>query len=77
MDSIKFIDLIDVINKYSDKIEIIRDLDTNLYLDHVKKISNIGNIFVYYIDEALSENFNIIASGTIIIEPKFIRGGFN
>ena len=37
MDSIKFIDLIDVINKYSDKIEIIRDLDTNLYLDHVKK----------------------------------------
>ena len=77
MDSIKFIDLIDVINKYSDKIEIIRDLDTNLYLDHVKKISNIGNIFVYYIDEALSENFNIIASGTIIIEPKIIRGGFN
>jgi len=51
MESIKFIDLIDLINKYLDYIDVIKDkhislfselsfvtnLDTNLYLEHVKK----------------------------------------
>jgi glucosamine-phosphate N-acetyltransferase len=89
MDSIKFIDLNQLINQYSDKIDIIKDkhlnllselsvvsdLDTNLYLEHVKKISSMGTIFVSYTDTPLSENFDIIACGTIIIEPKLIRGG--
>ena len=89
MDSIKFIDLMDLMNKYSDNFDIIKDkhlsllselsivteLDTNLYLEHVKKISNMGTIIVCYIDTPLSENFDIIASGTIIIETKLIRGG--
>jgi len=89
MESIKFIDLMDLINQYSDNANIIKDkhlsllselsvvsdLDTNLYLEHVKKITSMGTIFVSYIDTPLSENFDIIASGTIIIEPKFIRGG--
>ncbi len=84
-----FIDLNDLINDYIDKINIIKnkhlsllselsiitELDTNLYLDQVKKIGSMGNIFVSYIDNPLSENFDIIASGTIIIEPKLIRGG--
>jgi len=34
-----------------------------------------GAIFVSYIEIPLSEKFDIIASGTILIEPKFIRGG--
>ena len=89
MESIKFIDLMDLINQYSDNFDIIKDkhlsllselsivteLDTNLYLEHVKKISSMGTIFVSYIENPLSENFDIIASGTIIIEPKLIRGG--
>ena len=91
MDSIKFIDLMDLMNKYIDNFDIIKDkhlsllselsivteLDTNLYLEHVKKISNMGTIIVCYIGTPLSENFDIIASGTIIVEPKFIRGGKN
>ena len=89
MDSIKFINLMDLINDNIEHINIIKDkhlsllselsvvteLDTNLYLEHVKKISSIGTIFVSYIENPLSENFDIIASGTIIIEPKLIRGG--
>jgi glucosamine-phosphate N-acetyltransferase len=89
MELIKIIDLNDLINKYLEKIDIIKDkhlsllselsvvsdLDTNLYLEHVKKINSMGTIFVSYIDNPLSENFDIIASGTIIIEPKIIRGG--
>jgi len=89
MESIKFIDLMDLINDNIEYINIIKDkhlsllselsvvsdLDTNLYLEHVKKITSMGIIFVSYIDTPLSENFDIIASGTIIIEPKFIRGG--
>ena len=91
MDSIKFIDLMDLINKYSDNFDIIKDkhlsllselsivteLDNNLYLEHVKKITNMGTIIVCYRENPISENFDIIASGTIIIEPKFIRGGKN
>jgi glucosamine-phosphate N-acetyltransferase len=89
MESIKFIDLNELINKYFDNIDIIKDkhlsllselslvshLDTNLYLEYVKKISSMGTIFVSYIENPLSEKFDIIASGTIIIEPKLIRGG--
>jgi len=89
MSSIKFIDLNELINNYSDNVDIIKDkhltllselsvvseLDTNLYLEHVKKISSMGAIFVSYIDNPFSEKFDIIASGTIIIEPKLIRGG--
>jgi glucosamine-phosphate N-acetyltransferase len=91
MDSIKFIDLMDLMNKYIDNFDIIKEkhlsllselsivteLDNNLYLEHVEKISNMGTIIICYIGTPLSENFDIIASGTIIIEPKFIRGGKN
>jgi glucosamine-phosphate N-acetyltransferase len=89
MDSIKFINLIDLVNNYVDKIDIIKDkhisllselsvvseLDIKLYLEHIKRISNMGTIIVCYIDNPFSEKFDIIASGTIIIEPKLIRGG--
>ena len=89
MSSIKFINLMDLMNKYVDNFDIIKDkhlsllselsvvteLDNNLYLENLEKISNMGTIIVCYIDTPLSENFDIIASGTIIIETKLIRGG--
>jgi glucosamine-phosphate N-acetyltransferase len=91
MSVIKFIGLNDLINKYLENIHIIKDkhlsllselsivteLDTHVYLEHVKKITNMGTIIVCYIDNPFSEKFDIIASGTIIIEPKLIRGGKN
>jgi glucosamine-phosphate N-acetyltransferase len=91
MSVIKFIGLNDLINKYLENIHIIKDkhlsllselsivteLDTHVYLDYIKKITNMGTIIVCYIDNPFSEKFDIIASGTIIIEPKLIRGGKN
>lgn len=81
----------DLINEYSDKIDIIKyrhltllseltvttELDTPLYLEFVKKISNMGCIIVAFIENPLSNKFDIIGSGTIIIEPKLIREGKN
>lgn len=89
MTSIIFTSLHDLINKYIDNIDIIKEkhlgllqelsivteLDKNVYLEHIKKISEMGCVIVSYIDNPLSVNFDIIASGTIIIEPKIIRGG--
>ena len=89
MTSIIFTNLLDLINKYIDIIDIIKDkhlgllselsivseLDRDIYLEHIKKITDIGCIIVAYVDNPLSVKFDIIASGTIIIEPKFIRGG--
>ena len=34
-----------------------------------------GNIFILYLSTPDSEDFDILASGTILIEPKIIRGG--
>ena len=81
----------DLINKYSSKIDIIKDkhlnllselsitshLDTPLYLENVKKINEMGCILVAYLENPLSDKFDIIASGTIMIEPKLIREGKN
>ena len=89
--TIKFLNLMDLINEYSDKIDIIKDkhlnllselsitsdLNTPLYFEYLKKINNMGCIVVAYLENPLSEKFDIIASGTIIIEPKLIREGKN
>jgi len=89
--TIKFLNLMDLINKYSSKIDIIKDkhlnllselsitsyLDTPLYFENLKKINDMGCILVAYLENPLSDKFDIIASGTIIIEPKLIREGKN
>jgi len=89
--TIKFLNLMDLINKYSSKIDIIKDkhlnllselsitsyLDTPLYFENMKKINDMGCILVAYLENPLSDKFDIIASGTIIIEPKLIREGKN
>lgn len=89
--TIKFLNLMELINKYSSKIDIIKDkhlnllselsvtshLNTPLYLENVKKINEMGCILVAYLENPLSDKFDIIASGTIMIEPKLIREGKN
>ena len=88
---IKFNKLSALIYDYPDNIEIIKEhyldllteltktteLDTNLFLENIKKINSIGTIIVCYIENPSLCGFKIVASGTIIIEPKIIRGGRN
>lgn len=86
---LKFIKLCDLIDKYSNKIEVIKfkyiDLLTHLtqvsilndttFINSVKEICKMGSIIVCYKENPLSDEFDIVALGTIIIEPKIIRGG--
>ena len=86
---LKFIKLCDLIERYSEKIEIIKikylDLLTQLtqvsiysnetFISLVNDIFKMGSIIVCYKNNPLSPDFDIVASGTIIIEPKIIRGG--
>ena len=89
--TIKFLNLMDLINEYSEKLDSIKDkhlnllselsitsdLDTQLYFENLKKINDMGSIVVAYLETPNSKQFDIIASGTIIIEPKLIREGKN
>lgn len=86
---LKFIKLCDLIKLYSEKIEIIKlkylDLLSQLtqvsiysnetFISLVNDIFKIGSIIVCYKNSPFSTDFDIVASGTIIIEPKIIRGG--
>ena len=86
---LKFIKLCDLIDKYSNKIEVIKFkyidllshltqvsiLDDTTFINSVKEICKMGSIIVCYKENPLSDEFDIVASGTIIIEPKIIRGG--
>jgi glucosamine-phosphate N-acetyltransferase len=88
---IKYAKLIDLINEWPHNIDIIKekylsllseltittDLDTNIFYKKITLINQMGCIIVAYIDNPTSDKFKIIASGTIIIEPKIIRGGKN
>lgn len=91
MTIIKYAKLLELINKSPDNIVIIKekylnllseltktsDLDTNIFYQKMLLINQMGCIIVAYIDNPISNNLKIIASGTIIIEPKIIRGGKN
>ncbi len=90
MSDIKFTTLFDLIENNQDKIEIIKDqyllllsnltvtdyIETNLFIENINKISEMGTIIVGTITDS-NNNFEIIASGSIIIEPKIIRKGKN
>lgn len=87
---IKYIQLIDLLNTNPNLIEKIKEqylvllseltttryIETTLFLKNVERISETGAIIVGIIDNS-SDNIEIIASGTIIIEPKIIREGKN
>jgi len=85
-----YIPLLDFINDNPDKIEQIKNqyllllsnltstehLETSLFLKNISNICDMGSIIIGIINNSTS-NFEIIASGTIIIEPKIIRNGKN
>ena len=91
MKDITFCNLFNLLNNnpiYEEKIKdsyllllseltITTYLGTNLFVSNLKKINEQGQIIIGYIGSLNNHDFEIIASGTIIIEPKIIRGGRN
>jgi len=57
------------------ELTVVTNLETDLFIQNVESIHKMGCIFVKYISSPELPDFEIIASGTIIIEPKIIRGG--
>lgn len=90
MSEINYIQLIDLLNLKPHKLEIIKNqyllllskltatnlLENDIFRTNIERIHNMGSIIVGIVHDS-SNNFEIIASGTIIIEPKIIRGGKN
>ena len=90
MSEIEYIQLIDLLNANPNNIENIKEqyllllseltstsyLETNIFFKNVERINQMGTIIVGVIIDS-SNNIEIIASGTIIIEPKIIREGQN
>lgn len=90
MSEIKFTPLIDLIYTYPDNVEAIKNqyllllseltltsyIETSLFLENIEKIHQMGKIIVGTINHR-SSNIEIVASGTLIIEPKIIRAGKN
>jgi glucosamine-phosphate N-acetyltransferase len=52
-------------------------IDTELFLENISRIHEMGCIVVGIMNDLSNNHFKIFASGTIIIEPKIIRGGKN
>ena len=90
MSNIQYTQLIDLLNANQNNVETIKEqyllllseltstsyIETSLFIKNVERISEIGAIIVGIITD-VSNNIEIIASGTIIIEPKIIKGGKN
>lgn len=65
-------------NKYLEllgELTEVLELDDELFENNLKKISSMGKIIIGYIFNNEINSIEIIGSGTIIIEPKIIRGG--
>ena len=90
MQEIQYTQLIDFLDANPNKIEIIKEryllllseltstsyLETTTFLKNVERINQMGTIIVGVLIDS-SNNIDIIASGTIIVEPKIIREGKN
>lgn len=90
MSEVCYTELIDLLNANPTIIELIKEqyllllseltstsyLETNVFLKNVERINQMGTIIVGVVIDT-SNNIEIIASGTIIVEPKIIRGGKN
>lgn len=86
---VQYTQLIDLLNANPNYIEKIKEqhllllselssttyIETKLFLENIERIHKMGAIVVGVIVDA--SNIEIIASGTIIVEPKIIRGGKN
>ena len=91
MDEIQYTQLIDLLDANPTIIETIKDqyllllsnltstkyIDTSLFLKNIQTISKMGMIVVGVIYDKSNKTIEIVGSGTIIIEPKIIRGGAN
>jgi glucosamine-phosphate N-acetyltransferase len=61
-------------NQYVDLLKNLTqtsDISVELFIEQVKQINHIGNIIIGI--DGNMQNFTIIGSGTVIIEPKIIR----
>lgn len=81
--------MLNLINKNPDSIEIIKAnyllllselttttfIETPLFVKNIKKIFEMGTIIIGYVGDLSKSTFELVATGTIIIEPKIIRGG--
>ena len=90
MSEVKYTPLLELIYTYPDNIETIKNeyllllseltltsyIETSFFLENIEKIHQMGKIIVGVINHR-SNNIEIVASGTIIIEPKIIREGKN
>lgn len=90
MSEVYYTELIDLLDANPNIIELIKEqyllllseltstsyLETNIFLKNVERINQMGTIIVGVVIDT-SNNIQIIASGTIIVEPKIIRGGKN
>lgn len=88
---INYIELHKLIQYYPTEIEMIKEqyllllseltitnyLETSVFLKNIERIHEMGTIIVGYVGKPDDNTFELIASGTIIIEPKIIRGGNN
>lgn len=64
------------------ELTISPEISDEKFLDNLKKINNIGLVIIGWINlsdfsSEILTNFEIICSGTIIIEPKIIRSGLS
>lgn len=90
MSEVNYMKLIDFVNLNPHSIETIKNqyllllsqltttkfIENDIFRNNLERIHEMGVIVVGILYDS-SNNFEIIASGTIIIEPKIIRGGKN
>lgn len=84
---INYVKLVNLVTENPNYLDLIRDnyllllsqltkttfLYTDVFTDIVNKISTMGVIYVGVIGKPSDDNFEIIATGTLIIEPKLYR----
>lgn len=90
-DEITYIFLKEILNTYpnnvsnikSSYLELLKELtsaeqiDNLLFLENINRICKMGTIIIGYIGNPENSTIQIVASGTIIIEPKIIWSGRN
>lgn len=91
MSEIQYTQLIDLIKQNPEHVDKIKEhylfllsgltstryIETCLFEKNVERINEMGTIVVGVLNDLSSNHFEIVASGTIIIEPKIIREGKN
>jgi glucosamine-phosphate N-acetyltransferase len=89
MDNIQFVNLFDFTNnnllfletikskyiKLLSELTICNDISNELFINNISSINNIGIIYIGFVGSLFEKTFDIVCSGTIIIEPKIIRNG--